>query len=189
MSGFVEITSLSLHLLWGLFELSILLAETLAKAPWEENCPLCSFESRLSFFLELGSSKFILPLRDILGGSCPFWCLGSRAQIRILYLLPSYNLCNFPSNIKNYAFPSCSFDRILALHLEKTVLLQFTLFEPWPLFYTYCLFCLFLLCVTGVSFIQPRQQGKGFLYGRSLETLIKLFFVIIMPLPLIELHM
>lgn len=150
---------------------------------------MCSFESRLSFFLELGSSKFILPLRDILGGSCPFWCLGSRAQIRILYLLPSYNLCNFPSNIKNYAFPSCSFDRILALHLEKTVLLQFTLFEPWPLFYTYCLFCLFLLCVTGVSFIQPRQQGKGFLYGRSLETLIKLFFVIIMPLPLIELHM
>lgn len=150
---------------------------------------MCSFESRLSFFLELGSRKFILPLRDILGGSCPFWCLGSRAQIRILYLLPSYNLCNFPSNIKNYAFPSCSFDRILALHLEKTVLLQFTLFEPWPLFYTYCLFCLFLLCVTGVSFIQPRQQGKGFLYGRSLETLIKLFFVIIMPLPLIELHM
>lgn len=132
-----------LCLLWGLFELSFLLAESLAKTLWEENCPLCSFESWLSFFLELGSSKFILPLRDILGGSCLFWCLGSRAQICILYLLPSYNLCNFPVNIKNCAFPSCSFDRVLALHLEKTGLLRFTLFEPWPPFYTYCLFCLF----------------------------------------------
>lgn len=109
-----------LHLLRRLFELSILLAETLAKIPWEENCPLCCFEIWLSFFLELGSGKFILPLRDILGGFCPFWCLGSRAQIHILYLLPSYNLCNFPANIRNYAFPSCSFDRILVLHLEKT---------------------------------------------------------------------
>lgn len=147
------------------------------------------FSKQAIFFLGLGSSKFILPLRDIWGDSCPFQCLGSRTEICILYLLPSYNLCNFPSNIKSYVFPSCSFDRILVLHLEKTVLLQFTSFEPWPLFYTYCLFCLFLLCVTGVSFIQPRQQSKGFLYGRPLETLIKLFFVIKMPLPLNELHM
>lgn len=56
--------------------------------------------------------------------------------------------------------------------------------------FLYLLFVLsfFLLYVTGVSFRQPRQKGKGFLYGRSLETLIKLFFVIKMPLPLNELH-
>lgn len=57
-------------------------------------------------------------------------------------------------------------------------------------FFLYLLFVLsfLLLCVTGVSFRQPWQQCKGFLYVRSLETLIKLFFVIKMPLPLNELH-